>query len=82
MNPAATDAPKTEKKFVPWGIPTLRIRDYNGNVLTINPEQPVPYESEYFKGVILVMMKAEGSKYEPHFAGKQRKFEVQIQVRP
>ena len=46
----------------------------------MNPDVPVLYESEYFKGYILTMVRAEGSKWESNFAGKQRKFEVQIQV--
>jgi hypothetical protein len=66
-------------KFIPWGSPTLRVRDLHGNVLTINSDKPVPFESEYFKGVILVMMRQENGRWETHFQGKQRKIEVQVQ---
>jgi hypothetical protein len=82
MQSSSTSAERTNnrRKAEPWGIPTLRIRDPTGHVLMINPDEPVPYESEYFKGIILIMMRADDSKWETHFAGKQRKFEVQIQV--
>lgn len=75
-----TERSGNRRKAEPWGIPTLRIRDPTGHVLMINPDEPVPYESEYFKGIILIMMRADDSKWETQFAGKQRKFEVQIQV--
>jgi hypothetical protein len=80
-----TDEPSTPvaqapKKMAYWGSPTLRIRDMNGKILEVNSEKPAPYESEYFKGVILTMVHCEGGRYEKHFTGKQRKFEVQIQV--
>jgi hypothetical protein len=67
------------KKMAYWGSPTLRIRDMNGNILEVNSEKPAPYESEYFKGVILTMVRCDEGRWEKHFAGKQRKFEVQIQ---
>lgn len=68
------------KKMAPWGSPTLRIRDMQGNILEVNSDKPVPYESEYFVGTILTMVRCEGGRWQKHFEGKQRKFEVQIQV--
>ena len=77
---------KNDDKFASkWGIPTLRIKDFAGNIILVNSENPVPLESDYFKGVILFMVRTEGdhakyNRYENHFRGRQRKFEVQIQV--
>lgn len=76
----ATVVSAAPRKMAPWGSPTLRIRDLHGNILEVNSAEPVPYESEYFKGKILTMVRCEGGRWEKHFAGKQRKFEVQIQV--
>lgn len=33
-----------------WGIPTLRLRDHNGNIIPINHNTPVPIDTKYFKG--------------------------------
>lgn len=68
-----------------WGLPTLKVVDQNGKIITVNPEKPTPIESEYFKGVILIMLKCDGefskyNRYADHFGTKQRKFEVQFQV--
>lgn len=68
-----------------WGLPSLRVVDQDGKVITVNPEKPTPIESEYFKGVILIMLKCDGeyseyNRYADHFGKKQRKFEVQFQV--
>ena len=68
-----------------WGLPTLKVVDQYGNIMTVNPEKPTPIESEYFKGVILIMLKCDGefseyNRYGHHFGTKQRKFEVQFQV--
>jgi len=68
-----------------WGIPCLEIKNSSNNsTIEINSEKPVEIETEYFKGQILVMMNTSGelsdyNRYKDHFAGKQRKFEVQIQ---
>jgi hypothetical protein len=68
-----------------WGLPTLRVRDSEGRIIEINSEKPVAVETEYFKGTILMMLRTDGdleeyNRYEHHFNGKQRKFEVQFQV--
>mmetsp|Transcript_19758 Transcript_19758/g.36793 ORF Transcript_19758/g.36793 Transcript_19758/m.36793 type:complete len:1713 (-) Transcript_19758:223-5361(-) len=67
-----------------WGLPTLRVRDSSGRIIEINSDKPVPVETEYFKGTILMMLRTDGdmeqyNRYEHHFNGKQRKFEVQFQ---
>jgi hypothetical protein len=33
-----------------WGIPTLRLRDHNGDIVPINPNTPIPIDTKYFKG--------------------------------
>jgi len=33
-----------------WGIPTLRLRDHNGDIIPINPNTAVPIDTKYFKG--------------------------------
>jgi hypothetical protein len=76
---------KGQKVKEEWGLPTLRVVDQDGKVITVNPERPTPIESEYFKGVILIMLKCDGefseyNRYADHFGKKQRKFEVQFQV--
>ena len=69
-------------------MPTLRLRDHNGNIIPINPNTSVPIETQYFKGEILFMLKCEGqlssyNKYRSYFSSKAgndgRKFELQIQ---
>lgn len=75
----STPVASSSRKMAPWGSPTLRIRDQEGNILEVNSDKPVPYESDYFKGHILTMVRCDGGRWEHHFAGKQRKFEVQIQ---
>ena len=80
---AASAKPRVGKSV--WGLPTLRVRDSNGVIVEINSEKPVPIETDYFKGTILIMLRTEGdleqfNRYEHHFRGKQRKFEVQFQV--
>ena len=75
----------SQKAKEEWGLPTLRVVDQYGKVITVNPEKPTPIESEYFKGVILIMLKTDGefseyNRYADHFGKKQRKFEVQFQV--
>jgi len=69
-----------------WGIPTLRVRDYNGKVVKINSEKPVPFNSDFFTGTLLFMAKTEGehekyNRYRDHFKGLKRKFEIQVQGR-
>jgi hypothetical protein len=89
----SSQQPKSEKKKQKnsqkakeeWGLPTLRVVDQDGKIITVNPEKPTPIESEYFKGVILIMLKCDGefseyNRYADHFGKKQRKFEVQFQV--
>lgn len=83
--PASADAAPKKSIRARWGIPTVRIRDSNGNIITINSEEPVPFESEHFKGLLLLMVRTDGelaeyNRYENHFSGKQRKFEFQFQV--
>ena len=83
--PAAADTAPKKSIRARWGIPTVRIRDSNGNIITINSEEPVPFESEHFKGLLLLMVRTDGelaeyNRYEHHFSGKQRKFEFQFQV--
>jgi hypothetical protein len=68
-----------------WGIPTMKVKDQTGKLIPVNSEKPIPIETEYFKGFILIMVRCDGehsefNRYEEHFAGKQRKFEVQFQV--
>jgi hypothetical protein len=75
----------SQKAKEEWGLPTLRVVDQDGKIITVNPEKPTPIESEYFKGVILIMLKCDGefseyNRYADHFGKKQRKFEVQFQV--
>jgi hypothetical protein len=65
-------------------VPTLRVRDSSGKFLPVNSEKPVPFESEYFKGHLLVLIRCEGqleryNYYRDHFKGRQRFFEIQIQ---
>mmetsp|Transcript_2996 Transcript_2996/g.4552 ORF Transcript_2996/g.4552 Transcript_2996/m.4552 type:complete len:1659 (+) Transcript_2996:117-5093(+) len=80
--------PKKIRKMRPakeeWGMPTLRVLDQSGKIIPVNSEKPVPIESEYFKGCILIMVKCDGdlseyNRHANHFQGKQRKFEVQFQ---
>ena len=33
-----------------WGIPTLRLRDHNGDIIPINSNTAVPIDTKYFKG--------------------------------
>ena len=68
-----------------WGIPTVRVTDQSGNIVTINSDKPTPFESDFFRGELVFMMRTEGdlakyNKYEGHFKGRQRRFEIQIQV--
>jgi hypothetical protein len=82
---ATKKSKKGQKAKEEWGLPTLRVVDQDGKVITVNPEKPTPIESEYFKGVILIMLKCDGefseyNRYADHFGKKQRKFEVQFQV--
>lgn len=84
--PTSTPAKKPRVGKAAWGLPTLRVRDSDGGIIEINSEKPVEVETEYFKGTILIMLRTDGdleefNGYEHHFAGKQRKFEVQFQVR-
>jgi hypothetical protein len=77
---------RTGKGKAQWGLPTLRVKDSQGRIIEINSEKPVEVETEYFKGTILMMLRTDGdleefNRYEHHFSGKQRKFEVQFQVR-
>lgn len=83
--PPPSEKKRSEKED--WGIPTLRVKDQTGKLIPVNSEKPVPIESDYFKGFILIMVKCDGehseyNRYASHFAGKQRKFEVQFQVIP
>ena len=77
------DKPKVGRSQ--WGMPTIRVRDSQGRIIEVNSREPVPVETDFFKGVILIMLRTEGdlekyNHYEHHFKGKQRKFEVQFQV--
>jgi hypothetical protein len=82
------DCKGVEKKRVAkadWGIPSLKVVDFGGRIIPVNPDKPTPIESEYFKGHILIMLKCDGeyaeyNRYADHFQGKNRKFEVQFQV--
>ena len=38
-----------------WGIPTLRLRDHNGDIIPINPNTAVPIDTKYFKGNAIVI---------------------------
>ena len=73
----------TAREF--WGIPSLRITAADSEVIKINPDIPIPIETEYFKGDILIMLNCNDKRlskydiYSEHFKGKQRKFEIQIQ---
>jgi hypothetical protein len=57
----------------------LRLVDWNGIQIPFN--EIMSFETEFFKGQVLFMMKTqpEDPKYGAHFHGKQRLFEMQIQ---
>lgn len=82
-----SSAPKEKKSREElWGIPTLRVRDYNGQTVPINSEKPVPFHSDFFTGKLLFMARTEGeyekyNRYRQHFKGVKRKFEIQVQGR-
>jgi hypothetical protein len=69
-----------------WGLPTVHITGESGKTIEVNANQAVPIESKYFKGVILPMIRCDGeyekyNRYGGYFGNKQRRFEVQFQVR-
>lgn len=39
-----------------WGIPTLRLRDQSGNIISINSNTAVPIDTKYFKGKFLFII--------------------------
>lgn len=76
---------KSQVRKSPWGVPTLRVRDTTGKLIEVNAETPVSFETEYFKGKVLIMVKCDGQlsaydHYKYYFEGKQRRFDIQIQA--
>ncbi len=59
----------------------MRLIDWNGLQIPFN--EAVDFENEFFRGRVLFMLrtKPEDPRYVPHFAGRQRLFEMQIQGR-
>lgn len=68
-----------------WGIPILRMIDETGKIIKINSLEPIEFENNYFKGILLPMIKCEGelekyNTYGNHLSKSNRKFEIQFQV--
>ena len=57
----------------------VRLIDWNGQQIPFN--EVVDFENEFFRGKVLFMLRLdpEDPRYAPHFKGKQRLFEMQIQ---
>lgn len=67
-----------------WGIPILRMIDETGKIIKINSLEPIEFENNYFKGIILPMIKCDGeyeeyNTYGKHLSKSNRKFEIQFQ---
>lgn len=72
-------------KDMPPPIPSIRLVDEanGGTELLPNTRKPFRVSNEWFEGraLVLVRSKPEDPFYAPHFKGKQRRFEVQVQGR-